>query len=307
MSSKRPEALYWCFTINNPGEIDGEYDIPRFWPDVRYCIWQAEVGASGTEHLQGYVAFFSKKRLSALKKLSPEAHWEIRRGTHQQAKAYCMKKDNPVDGPWEIGSEEGIPKGPGARTDIDALKVDMDAGMSLPDLALNHTALFLRYDRGIRNYLALRSDFRKFQPGEKPVVFVLTGPSGCGKTRLARECFPGAYWVTKPTGNQQLWFDDYSGQEVIVFDEFYSWVPYDFLLRLLDYGEMHLPFKGGNAKCRAKIFVFTSNMPYSDWYPKIEDKTAFYRRLSEFGQVYHWNLTKKEFERIVVAYFNKMN
>jgi hypothetical protein len=304
--SRGPQSCNWCFTINNPGDIDGQYDIPRGWPAVKYCIWQAEVGASGTEHLQGYVVFYKRMRLSALKKICFEAHWEPRRGTHIQAKEYCQKRDNPIDGPWTIGSEEGIPNGPGARTDLDALKADLDSKMALGSIAENHFALFLRYERGIRSYLSLRSEYRKFQPGEKPQIFVLTGPSGCGKTRLARECFPGAYWVTKPTGSSPLWFDDYFGQEVIIFDEFYSWVPYDFLLRLLDFGEMQLPFKGGHAKCRAKIFIFTSNMPYSDWYPKIEDKTAFYRRLSEFGQVYHWNLTKKDFERIVVSYFNKL-
>ena len=91
----------------------------------------------------------------------------------------------------------------------------------------------------------------------------------------------------------------------MVFDEFYSWIPYDFLLRLLDFGEMQLPFKGGNAKCRAKIFVFTSNSPYSEWYPKVENKDAFYRRLSEFGQVYHWSDDSNDFKKAIVYNFNK--
>jgi hypothetical protein len=300
--SQGPRCIYWCFTIKQPED----YDIPRDWSYVKYCIWQAEVGEAGNEHLQGYVVFIKQMRLSGLKKVCYEAHWEPRRGTDQQAKEYCKKADNAIDGPWEIGSEDGIPAGPGARTDLDALKRDMDAGMSLSDIAYNHTALYLRYDRGIRNYVALRSDYRRFAPGEKPALFVLTGPSGCGKTRLARECFPGAYWFTKPTGNCQLWFDDYSGQEVIIFDEFYSWIPYDFLLRLLDFGEMLLPFKGGQAKCRAKIFVFSSNCPYTEWYARVANKDGLYRRLSEFGEVYHWSVNDREFKKEIVFYFQSM-
>lgn len=211
------------------------------------------MGKAGNEHLQGYVGFSKRMRLSELKKLCYEAHWELGRGTHQQAKDYCMKRDNPIDGPWEIGSEEGIAKGPGARTDIDDLKADMDAGMSLVDLADRHTALFLRYEKSIRSYLTLKAKDRTFDCGEKPLIFILTGAPGCGKTCFARECFPSAYWLSKPNGNQQLWFDGYRGQEVLIVDEFYSWIPYDLLCRLWDYYALWLPYKGGSAKCGFKI------------------------------------------------------
>jgi hypothetical protein len=304
--SRGPRSKYWCFTINNPGDIDGEYEIPRYWPDVKYCVWQAEVGESGTEHLQGYVVFIKDCRLSGLKRLCYEAHWEPRRGSHIQAKEYCIKKENPIDGPWVIGSDDDIPNGPGARTDLGALKADLDSKMPLELIADNHFSLFLRHERGIRSYISIKSQHRNFQDGEKPIVFVLTGPSGCGKSSLARQCFPNAYWVSKPNGTQQLWFDGYYAEEVIVFDEFYSWVPYDLLLRIIDFYPLLLPYKGGMVKCRAKIFVFTSNSPYTDWYSKIEDKDPLYRRLAEYGQVYHWSLISKDFERIVVPYFNKI-
>lgn len=129
--------------VHNTGEMDEQYDASRFWGDVQYCIWQAEVGVSGSEHLQGYVAFNKKKLVSSLKKLSYKAHWEPRHGTHVQVKEYCMKADNRVAGPWEIGSEEGIANGRGARTDIDQLKADMDKGMDLAELAAKHTLQFI--------------------------------------------------------------------------------------------------------------------------------------------------------------------
>ena len=75
----------WIFTINNPSSNE----IPRTWPGVRYCVWQLETGAEGTNHLQGYLVLEKKKRLRGMKKLNKEAHWEIRKGTHEQAKQYC--------------------------------------------------------------------------------------------------------------------------------------------------------------------------------------------------------------------------
>jgi len=93
------------FTINNPGE---DLQVPASWTGVDYAIWQLEKGENGTPHLQGYVCFTTNKRLSVLKKLHATAHWEIRAGTHTQAKDYNSKLDTRQAGPWEKGTELSI-------------------------------------------------------------------------------------------------------------------------------------------------------------------------------------------------------
>ena len=89
------QSTNWLFTINNPTSND----IPRTWSDVRYCVWQLEAGENGTPHLQGYVVLEKKKRLGGMKRLDGQAHWEIRKGTHAQAKKYCQKEETRKDGP----------------------------------------------------------------------------------------------------------------------------------------------------------------------------------------------------------------
>jgi hypothetical protein len=69
--------LNWCFTLNNYTSADEETFLNL---DAKYLVYGREVGAEGTPHLQGYIQFMSKKRLTALKKLHPSAHWEPAKG-----------------------------------------------------------------------------------------------------------------------------------------------------------------------------------------------------------------------------------
>ena len=87
-ASSQPMRTSWVFTINNPTDDDD----PSKWEGVKYLCYQKELGEEQTEHYQGYVLFSSNKRLSALKKLHSRAHWEPRKGTHQQAVDYCTKR-----------------------------------------------------------------------------------------------------------------------------------------------------------------------------------------------------------------------
>lgn len=121
-----------------------------------------------------------------------------------------------------------------------------------------------------------------------PKIFIYWGDSGTGKTRKALDEFPDAYIVTKPNGNGTLWFDGYHGQETMIIDEFYGWIPYDFLLRLCDRYPLKLQIKGGFVECCATRFIFTSNKPWKDWY-NVSDTSALERRIREFGEILHFN------------------
>lgn len=81
---------HWCFTLNNYGPHDEE----RFrdnW-SYSYLIMGKEVGANGTRHLQGYVAFETKIRLAQCKALDGRIHWEGARGNPKQNREYCSKE-----------------------------------------------------------------------------------------------------------------------------------------------------------------------------------------------------------------------
>lgn len=80
----------WCFTLNNwtVEELNTicEWDTSL----ISRAIFGKEIGESGTPHLQGVVTFRSAKRLSALKRLLPRAHWEITKCV-SASEVYCKK------------------------------------------------------------------------------------------------------------------------------------------------------------------------------------------------------------------------
>ena len=106
------QSRYWIFTLNNP---DSNFSL-NLTEDLTYYVYQKEKGEQDTEHIQGYIALRTKRRLQFVKNIVPRAHWEVRRGTHTQARDYCRKEDT------RIGEtcEEGIPPptSRGERTDL---------------------------------------------------------------------------------------------------------------------------------------------------------------------------------------------
>ena len=92
----------WVFTLNNPTpeKMDRILDSNQF----RYIVYQLELSATGTRHLQGYIEF--KKAVvfhEALEFFSSDFHFERRRATRRQARDYCSKEESRVRGPWSVG------------------------------------------------------------------------------------------------------------------------------------------------------------------------------------------------------------
>lgn len=243
-------ARNWIFTINNPSDND----LPKLFTDTRFCIWQREKGAQGTEHLQGYVGFTKALTLGQVKTMNSTAHWEPRKGTEQQAIDYCSKAETRLDGPWEFGERSNQ----GKRSDLLALKETIETGAPMRQIASEHFSAYLKYKNSIVSYKRLFSVPRNY----KTFVGVITGPTGCGKSRLMEQTFPDAYW--KPNGNE--WFCDYDDHRVVIIDEFYGWLRYDFLLRLLDRYSLQCPTKGSSINFRAEYVFITSNSEVDSWY-----------------------------------------
>lgn len=258
----------WVFTLNNPPNA---LDIED-WP-VKYVIYQKEVGESGTPHFQGYAEFTKPIRLSGVRRLLGTAHWEPRKGTRDEARAYSSKEDTRVEGPWEYG--DWGKGGQGSRTDVSGLKEKVMSGAPLKEIFESETLSFLKYSRSVEKARLLYQPKRDW-PVE---VTVLVGPTGVGKSKYCREVAPNAYW--KQPSN---WWDGYDGQADVVLDDYYGWLPFHELLRVLDRYEHQVQSKGGNTQLLAKRIWITSNKSPDQWYDQSKRTyylKSLYRRLTK--------------------------
>lgn len=140
-----PRARYWLGTSFST-------DAPAFAdlrPAPRYWVCQREATADGRRHWQFYLEFSAARARDALaRELGGNPHLESRRGTRDQARAYCRK---PCDRSKEAGSCSCEPRCPrddppfqeggrwelesGRRSDWDACKAAIAEGASFQELA----------------------------------------------------------------------------------------------------------------------------------------------------------------------------
>lgn len=272
-------ARRWCFTINNPTDDD----YPEAWTNetIKIMVCQMELGETGTLHLQGYIEMKQPARMAALKKLLPRAHLEKAKGSKEECIRYCLKEETSLGTIWFLqdgtlrcssnDEEESLKKvilskleakdggKESTRLRLCAIQSKLSEGHShlIEEIADNEFDLWVRYYRAFEKYLLMKTPVRSW----KTNVHVLQGPTGTGKSKWAMDNFPSAYWKQRSN-----WWDGYVGQESVVLDEFYGWLPFDLLLRLCDRYPLMVETKGGQTQFAAKTIVITTNMLPCNWY-----------------------------------------
>lgn len=279
------QSRAWVFTHNNPNDQKPEEYLDTL--GVRFLAYQHEIApATGTHHLQGYVIFMAPKRLAALKKVNASIHWEVRKGSHEEAVDYVSKAESRQEG--SVPYCKGEAPRQGRRSDLESLKEALDSDLSLAEVADAHFGSFIRYHKGLMLYRSLRTNPRS----EHTFCQVYYGESGAGKSyRAAYEAGPSAYYLPPPNQSTgAVWWDGYTGQEVVVIDEFYGWISHQFMLRLCDRSPINVQTKGGNVPFVSKKIIITSNKSPAEWWPR-SGLGAMARRLRDpLGSVVHMRL-----------------
>jgi len=283
----RKQALGWCFTLNlNHTLSDHVLLDPGDFADAKYLIYQLEIADTGQPHYQGYVEFNTKKpkRLTQVQKMLPKAHWEIRRGTAEQARSYCTpgkgKLSDDVDptyldGPWEHGVF--VPQSKhGQTTGLNECYSLIKSGHTLVDILEKHPSEFFRYHHGFKEAIRILAPKRD----SAPQIIYCYGPPGTGKSRWARDYgdTDKQYWKLPHSD----WFDGYNPGDTIVIDDFGpGWMPYHYFLRLCDRYPFGPGVKGSHTSVVNSTIIITSNFLPVDWWPNIKtDSEAIGRRIT---------------------------
>lgn len=247
-----------CFTINNPEapvEFSEEY--------MQYLTYQKERGESGTPHYQGYVEFTKQLSLKKVKQLlGASAHVEARRGSQEQAIAYCHKEESRIEDPVTHGE----PRNQGQRTDVAALVEVARTGAPKRQALEQCPATYARYYKAYEHIASLTKPERKDRR-----VHLLLGAPGTGKTRYVLDKHPDCYVI--PVTNSSIWFDGYDGHEVVLIDDYMGQFPLIQFLRLLHEYPEQVPVKGGHVWFNPSVIYVTSNYQINEWY-KFEGREA---------------------------------
>lgn len=247
-----------------------------------YGVFQLE--RVTTLHYQGYVELGQRRRASWIKRRTFEwIHLEVARATRDACRAYCMKEESRIEGPWEIN--HWVPaSGQGHRSDLDAVVEAIESGHGMKELAASHPKSIILYSRGIRSLINLKSRPRTTAPR----VLLFYGPPGCGKTRKAYEDDPDL-WASPLSGGQ--WFDGYCGEKTALLDDYAgakSGFSLTASLRLLDRYELQVPFKGGFIWWRPTTIVLTTNYHPREWFKWDEREPQYGALQRRFSAVLRW-------------------
>ncbi len=274
-----PRRTCWVFTINNPEEWELWKELPE---GVAYITWQAERGKNLTLHLQGYLELKSSQYMSYLSThVCARGHFEVRRGTQEEAICYCRKEEGRQGGPWELGV---LSKGRGDRIDIAIFRDAIIGGMRAADLWTSYPKEMAKFPR---MYNALKSTLRPRRTTELWVT-LLYGKTGRGKTRMIYDKWEDddEFWRWS-CPNTTVWFDGYDGHQLVLLDDFAgrsSKMSLVMLLQVLDRYPIMLPVKGSFVWWCPSNIAITTNIHPKDWYKydgREEQYKALRRRIHE--------------------------
>jgi hypothetical protein len=257
-----------------------------------------EIGKEGqTYHTHLYIHNPSGIRFSTVKKLFPDAHIEPAKGTAQQNRDYIFKEgkhektDKAETNLRETHEEMGeCPvEIQGRRSDLENLYDMIKQGMSNYEIIDSVPDYMLHIDKIERSRQIIKEEKYKNVFRDVDVTYIC-GKTGTGKTRGVMES-NGYENVFRITDYQHM-FDNYKGQDVIVFEEFSgSNVKIRDMLNYLDGYPLELPCRYSNKiACYTKVYII-SNMDLDEQYTNIQD---------EYPET--WNALLRRIKKIKVYY-----
>jgi len=253
------------------------YQYDRHLPALRqeaskatYAVWGYETcPKTGKPHLQGYIHYENQHSMGKFSKAFNNCFVQKPNGTPRQNREYCLKIRKEDKQPNEKFEEFGELPQQGERTDWKTAVEAIKSGEAITAVIEDQPQL-LPAIRALERYKAM-----SLKPKHRDVnVIVLIGDAGTGKTRYAYEHFPDIY--SKPRGE---WWDGYTGQSAILLDDYYGYLPYCELLRVLDRYPYQVPVKGGFVQAQWDTVIITSNNMPQLWYKDKGLTPALRRRL----------------------------
>ena len=258
---------------------------------MQYWCMCDEIGEQGTPHTHLYIYSPNAILFSTLQQRFMGAHIEAAKGSHRENRDYIRKEGRWLD---DAKHETNLPE---TFEESGTLPIERDKResvsseiLSLIQSGSSNAEILLQYPSAMNRLQHVEAarqtllEERYCNQWRDLEVTYLWGPTGVGKTRgiMEKYGYSNVYRVT----NYDHPFDDYKGQDVILFEEFRSSLPIQDMLKYLDGYPLMLPCRYSNkAACFTKVYL-VSNIPLSAQYPNVqvsepETYRAFCRRINQ--------------------------
>lgn len=303
----------WLLTINNPQEHGfGHERLKAILVDMKSVVYWCmadEIGLEdGTYHTHLFIYGKSGIRFSTVKKAFASAHIDAAKGTCKQNKEYVTKtgkwegdkkQDTRVDGTFEEYGELPVER-QGTRNDLEDLYDMIKSGMSNYEILEQGSGYMLNLDSIDRTRQILVQEEYKLKWRDLEVVYIY-GDTGTGKTRgvMEKYGYGNVYRVT----DYKHPFDNYAGQDVIVFDEFCSSLPLTMMNKCLEGYPLELPCRYANKyACYTKVYVI-ANVPLGFHYREVyrESERLWLSFIRRFKTVLHYTGNKIEKSHVEIS------
>lgn len=283
----------YLLTINNPVQSDEEFlDYLKALAHIKYATFQREKGLeTGTQHFQAYIEFEVGKNFSTIKEYFPTAHIERRKGSKRQARDYCQKTESRMEG--HNVYEYGTFVDSGERSDLDDLLAMIDSGSNDRQIQMAYPTQFFRYKKNIAAYRQTMLEARFENVFREIHTTYIYGTTETGKTRYVMEKY-GYENVCRITSNDSGAFDNYKGQDIIIFEEFRNSFKIEEMLNYLDGYPLMLPSRYNNkVACYTKVYI-VSNWTLQEQYKNIQvsHPTTWQAFLRRIKTVYNFDISK---------------
>lgn len=282
-------------TFNNPVEHGFTHEVIKTtlasFPGMQYWCMCDEIGEQGTPHTHLYLYSPNAILFSTLQQRFLGAHIEAAKGSHRENRDYICKEGRWLD---DAKHETNLPE---TFEESGALPIERDKRESISSEILSliqsgssNAEILVQYPSAMNRLQHIEAarqtllEERYSNQWRDLEVTYLWGKTGVGKTRSIMEKY-GYSRVYRVT-NYDHPFDDYKGQDVILFEEFRSSLPIQDMLKYLDGYPLMLPCRYSNkAACFTKVYL-VSNIPLSAQYPNVqvsepETYRAFCRRINQ--------------------------
>lgn len=303
---RKKSARKYLLTINNPQTHGFDHarirSILSDFPGIDYWCMCDETGEQGTYHTHIYAAFRNSVMFDTVRSKFYGAHIDAAKGKHRENRDYIRKEGKWLDDAKhgtnlpETFEEWGELPPDKSKTETQAeqimqlIKDGKTNAEILEELPTAYNRLnYIEQARQTILEAKYKDDFRKLS------TTYIWGETGTGKTRSVMELYGYAnvHRVTDYTHP----FDNYKGQDVILFDEFRSQLPLSAMLVYLDGYPVDLPCRYANKLARYTKVYLVSNIPLHEQYPNVQQSEpeswkAFNRRIHEV------RIMTKQFEEL---------